>query len=80
MLRQIEKIEIVKNDLLSYANLGATITSLEIDEYCKISEEIKALYKQKEKFVKNELEIKFKKAVLISFTANLVTAVLSFVI
>ncbi len=62
-ISEIEKIETVKNDLLSYANLGATITSIEIDEYCKISEEIKALYQQREKSVKNEFQIKFKNAV-----------------
>lgn len=62
-INQAEKVEIVKNDLLSYANLGATISSHEIDEYCEISEEIKILYKQREKSVKSEFEERFKKAV-----------------
>ncbi len=62
-INQNSKVSIIKNDLLSYANLGAIINSEEIDSYCEISEEIRKIYKQKEKSSKNEIEIKFKKAI-----------------
>ncbi len=56
-------INLIKNDLLNYGNLGATINYDEIKIYCSISEEIKLLYKQKEKSSKKEFESKFKIAV-----------------
>ncbi len=52
----------VKNDLLSYANLGASINFEEIDVYCEVSEELKEQYKQKEKSSKKEFENKFRHA------------------
>jgi HKD family nuclease len=58
--QQKEKVSIIKNDLLNYANLGAIINSEEVDNYCELSEEIKRLYLQKEKSVKLEIEKKFK--------------------
>jgi phosphatidylserine/phosphatidylglycerophosphate/cardiolipin synthase-like enzyme len=54
---------VIKNDLINFANLGAQINSLEIDNYCEVSEEIKELYKQKEKASKKEIEIKLRKAI-----------------
>jgi len=62
-IKEDEKISVIKNDLLNYANLGALINSEEINNYCEVSEEIKKLYKQKEKSVKSEIEIRFKKAI-----------------
>ena len=62
-INQSSKVSKIKNDLLSYANLGAVINSDEIDNYCRISEEIKKLYKQREKSSKGEIEIKFKRAI-----------------
>lgn len=56
-------INFIKNDLLNYGNLGAVINYEEIKTYCSISEEIKFLYKQKEKSSKTEFENKFKIAV-----------------
>lgn len=63
IINQKSKVSIIKNDLLSYANLGAIINSEEINDYCEISEEIKKTYEQKEKSSKSEFEIQFKKAV-----------------
>jgi hypothetical protein len=62
-IKENEKIAVIKNDLQSYANLGALINSKVIDEYCEISEEIKNIYKQKEKSVNIELDSRFKKIV-----------------
>src|ERR1035437_7063854 len=62
-IKEDEKISVIKNDLLNYANLGALINLEEINNYCEVSEEIKKLYKQKEKSVKSEIEIRFKKAI-----------------
>jgi hypothetical protein len=56
-------INFIKKDLLNYGNLGALINYEEIKTYCSISEEIKLLYKQKEKSSKKEFENKFNKAV-----------------
>lgn len=56
-------INLIKNDLLNYGNLGAVINYDKIKTYCTISEEIKLLYKQKEKSSKKEFENKFKVAV-----------------
>jgi hypothetical protein len=52
----------IKIDLLSYANLGASINSAEIDAYCGISEELKELYRQKENSSKREFTEKFRRA------------------
>jgi len=52
----------IKIDLLSYANLGATINSAEIDAYCDVSEELKAQYKQKESSSQREFTDKFQRA------------------
>lgn len=51
----------IKIDLLSYANLGASINSVEIDTYCDISEELKEQY-QKENSSKREFTDKFRRA------------------
>jgi HKD family nuclease len=53
--QQKEKVSIIRNDLLNYANLGATINSSEIDNYCDIAEELKKLYQQREKSAKVEI-------------------------
>lgn len=60
---EAKTISLIKNDLVGYGNLGATINSDEIDTYCSISAEIKELYRQREKSSKKEIENKFKKAV-----------------
>lgn len=72
----LEKIAIIKNDLLDYANLGATINSNDIDNYCKISEEIKKIYKEKEKSTNIILEKQFKNA-LAKANDKLIEATLS---
>lgn len=61
-INQNEKVAIIKNDLLNYASLGAIINSYEIDNYCEISEEIKKLYKQREKSTNSNIEKKFRNA------------------
>jgi HKD family nuclease len=61
--QQNEKVSIIRNDLLNYANLGATINSTEIGNYCDVAEEIKKLYQQREKSAKVDIERKFKIAV-----------------
>lgn len=53
----------IKNDLVSYGNLGALINYEEINSYCSISEEVKQLFRQRENSNKKEIEAKFKKAV-----------------
>lgn len=63
LIQRNENIRFIKNDLLKYASLGSLINSQEINSYCDISEEIKKLYKQKEKTVKNEIEKKFRRAI-----------------
>ena len=45
----------IKIDLLSYANLGASINSAEIDAYCDVSAELKEQYKQKETSLKKRV-------------------------
>lgn len=72
----IQKIAIIKNDLLDYANLGAIINSNDIDNYCKISEEIKKIYKEKEKSTNIILEKQFKNA-LAKANDELIRATLS---
>src|SRR3989304_6319559 len=62
-IKETETISVIKNDLVGYGNLGATINTDEIDAYCSISDEIKELYKQREKSSKKEIENKFRKAV-----------------
>ncbi len=57
-------ISLIKNDLVGYGNLGATINSDEINTYSSISDEIKELYRQKEKSSKKEILNKFREAVL----------------
>jgi len=53
----------IKIDLLSYANLGASINSAEIDAYCDVSAELKEQYKQKETSLKKkEFTDKFRRA------------------
>lgn len=61
--QQKEKVSIIRSDLLNYASLGATINSLEINNYCEVAEEVKKLYQQREKSAKIEIEKKFKIAV-----------------
>ena len=52
----------IKLDLLSYADLGASINSAEIDAYCDISEVLKEQYKQKENSSKKEFTDRFRRA------------------
>jgi len=52
----------IKIDLLGYANLGASINSVEIDAYCDISEELKEQYHQKVSSSKREFADKFRRA------------------
>lgn len=61
-ISELKTVTTVKNDLLSYANLGASINASEIDAYCDISEELKEQYKQKENSSKKEFENKFRHA------------------
>jgi HKD family nuclease len=75
-INQNEKVAIIKNDLLNYANLGAIINSNEIDNYCEVSEEIKKLYRQREKSTNSDLENKFRKA-LAKANDELIRATLS---
>lgn len=53
-------IDCIKNDLLHYGNLGALINYDEIKTYCSISEEVKLLYRQKEKSARKDIENNFK--------------------
>lgn len=53
----------IKSDLLSFARLGAKIGFAEINHYCEISEEVSKLYREKERSVKNEAELKFRQAI-----------------
>jgi hypothetical protein len=53
----------IKNDLVTYANLGAIINYEEINSYCLISEEIKQLFRERENSSKKVIEAKFKKAI-----------------
>ena len=50
--------------MLNYASLGAEINFEELNSYCKASEEIKKLYKQREKSTKKEFERNFQKAIV----------------
>lgn len=63
-INETETVSLIKNDLVGYGNLGATINSDEINIYCSISDEIKELYKQKEKSSTKEVLDKFKEAVV----------------
>ena len=49
LFNEIKTVSIIKNDLINYGNLGASINLNEIENYCEISDEIKELYRQKEK-------------------------------
>lgn len=60
----IEYVSTIKNDLLSYGNLGANISSNKIDTYSHIADEIIKFYREREKSTKKEIESNFKKAVL----------------
>ena len=58
-----EKVVSIKNDLLNYASLGAEISFEELVNYCIASDEVKKLYKQRERSTKKEFERNFQKAV-----------------
>ncbi len=62
-IEEVKIVSVIKNDLINYGNIGAIINSDEIETYCIISDEIKELYRQREKSSKKEIESKFKKAV-----------------
>ena len=59
----IDTVSTIKNDLIDYGNLGAKINLLEIETYCALSDEIRQLYKKREKSSKKEIDIVFKRAV-----------------
>ncbi|MBI5916731.1 MAG: hypothetical protein HY842_15240 [Bacteroidetes bacterium] len=63
-IEETPTVSLIKNDLIGYGNLGATINYDEIENYCVISDEIKELYKQIEKSSRKEIESKFKKAII----------------
>jgi phosphatidylserine/phosphatidylglycerophosphate/cardiolipin synthase-like enzyme len=46
----------INNDLIGFGKLGALISIKELDDFCLISDEIKAIYKKKENTVKKEIE------------------------
>jgi HKD family nuclease len=52
-------VKLIKQDISDFGELGSMFSLPEIDNYCKVSEEIKILFKKKEMSIKKELTQKF---------------------
>lgn len=54
-------VAVIKNDIVSYSNLGAKVSFNEISSYCEVASEINKAYKQKEISARKEITQKFRK-------------------
>lgn len=59
-----ETVSSIRSDLIGYENIGALFNENEIDNYCRISSEIKELYKQKDKYLQEEIQNKLNTAII----------------